>query len=393
MRAIRGSADCNLRPMRVLFAPDKFRGTLTANEAARALAGGWLAVRPGDEAEEVPMADGGEGTLDALVAALGGERLARRVTGPLGATVEAAFGLVPGPDGPTGVVEMALASGLALIPDGRRDPRVTSTRGTGELILEAVRAGAKSVVVCLGGSGTNDGGAGMAQALGFRLLDAAGHELEPGGAAMAGLERIDASATAGELGGVRFVVASDVDNPLTGPHGASAVYGPQKGARPDDVRLLDAALGRLADVVRRDLGRDAADRPGAGAAGGLGYGLMAFLEAEVRSGIDVVMEATRFDERLAAADVVVTGEGKFDEQSFRGKTVGAVLEAARRHGLAAAVVAGVADADAGDVPVLSLIEVAGRRRAFDDAAGALAEAAGRLAARDDWLRTTRKERE
>jgi glycerate kinase len=371
--------------VRVLFAPDKFRGTLTAEQAARAMARGWLRVRPQDEAEEIPMADGGEGTLDALVAALGGERRPATVTGPLGEPVEAAFGLVPGPSGPTGVVEMALSSGLALISDGRRDPRRTTTRGTGELILAAVRAGARSVVVCLGGSGTNDGGAGMAQALGFRLLDARGGEVEPGGAALATLERIDPAGKAVDLEGVSFVAASDVDNPLTGGSGASAVYGPQKGATPEDVTLLDDALAHLAEVVRRDLGADVADRPGAGAAGGLGFGLMAFLGAEMRSGIDVVMEATRFEERLAGAGAVVTGEGKFDEQSFRGKTVGAVLELARARGIPAAVVAGRADADAGDSPVVSLVEVGGTRRAFGDAPAVIEEAAARLAGRDDWL--------
>jgi glycerate 2-kinase len=370
--------------VRVLFAPDKFRGTLTAEEAARALARGWRRVRPEDEADEVPMADGGEGTLEALVAALGGERHVATVTGPLGEPVEAAFGLVPSPDGPTGVVEMALASGLALIPDDRRDPRFTTTQGTGELILAACRAGARSVIVCIGGSGTNDGGGGMAQALGFRLLDASGADLPPGGAALASLDRIDGARRAPELDGVAFVVAIDVDNPLTGPAGASVVYGPQKGLRPRDVPVLDAALARLAEVVRRDLGVDAAERPGAGAAGGVGFGMMAFLGAAVRPGIDVVMEATRFEDRLAGAGAVVTGEGKFDHQSFRGKTVGAVLEAAVRNGVPAAVVAGRAETDAGEVPVLTLVDVGGKARAFDDAAGVVEEAAAELAARSDW---------
>jgi glycerate kinase len=330
------------------------------------------------------MADGGEGTLEALVAALGGERRPATVTGPLGSPVEAAFGLVPGSAGPVGVVEMALASGLALIQEDRRDPRVTTTRGTGELILEACRAGARSVIVCIGGSGTNDGGAGMAQALGFRLLDAGDRDLPPGGAALASLERIDASGRARELDGVAFVVAIDVDNPLTGPSGASAVYGPQKGLRAGDVPVLDAALSRLAEVVRRDLGVDAAARPGAGAAGGVGFGMMAFLGAAVRPGIDVVMEATRFEERIEGAGAVVTGEGKFDHQSFRGKTVGAVLETAANHGVPAAIVAGRAETDAGEVPVLTLIGVGGKARAFDDAAGVVEEAAAALAARSDW---------
>jgi glycerate kinase len=240
------------------------------------------------------------------------------------------------------------------------------------------------VIVCIGGSGTNDGGAGMAQALGFRLLDASGEDLPPGGAALASLARIDASGRAPELEGVSFVVASDVDNPLTGPAGATAVYGPQKGLRADDVPVLDAALGRLAEVARRDLGVDLAARPGSGAAGGVGFGMMAFLGAEVQSGIDVVMEATRFDDRLVGAGAVVTGEGKFDHQSFRGKTVGAVLESAGRHGVPAAIVAGLAETDAGEVPVLTLIEVGGKHRAFEEAAEVAAEAAARLAERGDW---------
>ncbi|MFL5800094.1 MAG: glycerate kinase [Actinomycetota bacterium] len=368
--------------MRVLVAPDKFRGTLTADEAALALARGWLRARPADEVEELPLADGGEGTLDALVAALGGERRAITVTGPLGDPVEAAFGLLPGP---SGVVEMALASGLALVPGGRGDPLRATTFGTGELILAACRAGARSVVVCIGGSATNDGGAGAAQALGFRLLDGDGRDLDVGGGALARLERIDASGVSPDVAGVRFVVASDVDNPLTGAAGAAAVYGPQKGASPRDVRALDAALDRLAAVVRRDVGADVAGRPGAGAAGGLGFGLMAFLGAELRPGIEVVMEAVRFDERLEGADAVVTGEGKFDQQSFHGKTVGGVLEAAARRHRPVAVVCGTAEASASEVPVVSLVELVGRDRAFHDAAGAAGEAAALLAGRLDWL--------
>ncbi len=368
--------------MRVLVAPDKFRGTLTAHEAARALARGWHRARPADDVEELPLADGGEGTLDALVAALGGDRRALTVTGPLGDPVEAVFGLLPGP---SGVVEMALASGLALVPQGRGDPLRATTFGTGELILAACRAGARSVIVCIGGSATNDGGAGVAQALGFRLLDADGRDLDPGGGALGRLERIDASGASPDVAGVRFVVASDVDNPLTGPAGAAVVYGPQKGASPEDVGRLDAALERLAVVVRRDLGADVADRSGAGAAGGLGFGLMAFLGAELRPGIEVVMEAVGFDERLERADAAVTGEGKFDRQSFHGKTVGGVLEAAARRHRPVAVVCGSAEATTSDVPVVSLVEMVGRHRAFHDAAAAAGEAAAMLAGRGDWL--------
>jgi glycerate 2-kinase len=368
--------------MRVLVAPDKFRGTLTAEEAARALARGWRRARPGDEVEELPLADGGEGTLDALVAALGGERRTTKVTGPLGDPVDAAFGRLPDS---SGVVEMALASGLALVPERRRDPLRTTTFGTGELILAACRAGARRVVVCIGGSATNDGGAGVAQALGFRLLDADGRNLEPGGGALARLERIDRSGVSPDVEGVEFVVASDVDNPLTGVAGAAAVYGPQKGASPKDVRRLDAAMERLAAVVRRDLGADVASRPGAGAAGGLGFGLMAFLAAELRPGIEVVMDAVGFRDRLGKADAVVTGEGRFDRQSFHGKAVGGVLDAAARLGRPAAVVCGSAETIPDGVPVISLVDLVGKQRAFTEAAVAAEEAAATLAGRADWF--------
>jgi glycerate 2-kinase len=365
--------------VRVLVAPDKFRGTLTAPEAARAIAAGWRRARPGDHPTEVPLADGGEGTLDALLAALGGERRTATVTGPLGEPVEADFGLVEGPDGTTAVVEMAAASGLALVPEGRRDPLRATTQGTGELILEACRAGGRLVIVCIGGSATNDGGAGMARALGVWFLDAAGRELEPGGAALARLDRVDASGLAPEVRGVRVVVASDVDNPLTGPQGASTVYGPQKGASPDDVRTLDAALVRYGEVLARDLGADVAGRPGAGAAGGLGAGLMAFLGAELRPGIEVVMEAVRFDERLASSDAVVTGEGKLDRQSLRGKTVGGVVERARPRGVPVGVVCGQAEVGIDGVRVVTLVEIAGPERALSDAAAAAEQAAAELA--------------
>jgi len=369
--------------MRVLMAPDKFRGTLTAAEAAGAMAEGWLAARAGDTAIEVPMADGGEGTLEALLAALGGEQRLLVVTGPLGEPVEAPVGLAPGPEGTLGIVEMATASGLALVPESGREPLRATTRGTGELVLAACRAGARSVVVCIGGSATNDGGAGAAQALGVRLLDAAGQDLEPGGAALARLDRVDVSGLAPEVAGVRFVVASDVDNPLTGPYGASAVYGPQKGCSPQDVRTLDAALARYAEILRRDLGVDVAVRPGAGAAGGLGAGLMAFLKAELRPGIEVVMEAVRFDERLSESHAVLTGEGRFDAQSMHGKTVGGVVTRARRVGRPVAVVCGQAEpgVEVEGVPVVSLMEAAGADRAFSDTRIALREAVAGLAGR------------
>ena len=363
--------------MRVLAAPDKFRGTLSSAEAAAAIAAGWRRGRPQDEVVELPLADGGEGTLDALVAALGGRVLAERVTGPLGDPVDAAFGLVDG--GRTAVIEMARASGLELVPEGRADPLHATTRGTGELIAAAAGHGPERIVVCIGGSATTDGGAGVAQALGARLLDAAGRNLGPGGAALLDLDRIEASGIPESVRACRFLVASDVDNPLTGPEGAAAVYGPQKGASPDDVELLDRALQRFADVVRRDLGVDAAERRGAGAAGGLGFGLMAFLGAELRPGIDVVMEATRFDDRLDGAGLVVTGEGKVDEQSFRGKTIAGVRRAADRAGVPMLVVCGRATVQPEGVRVASLADAFGLERAMNDTSAALADLVQRLA--------------
>jgi glycerate kinase len=342
--------------VRVLVAPDKFKGTLTAEEAAQAIAQGWERGDPAAEVEAVPMADGGEGTLDALVAALGGERFTREVTGPRGDPVEAEFAVVPTEGGSLGVVEMARASGLALISPPRRDPKRTTTRGTGELILAACRSGVDRGLVCIGGSATNDGGAGMAQAVGVRLLDSRGADLGPGGAALLDLAAVDMSTLDPSVGAVSFVVATDVDNPLVGPDGASAVYGPQKGATPEDVALLDQALGHLAAVIHRDLGLDIRNVPGAGAAGGLGGGLMAFLGARLRPGVDVVMEAVHLRERVEETDLVVTGEGMFDEQSLHGKTPAGVLRVAEEFRVPAVVLCGQKRADHSGARVFALAD-------------------------------------
>jgi glycerate 2-kinase len=366
--------------MRVLVAPDKFRGTLTATQAARAVASGWLRTRPHDRVEEVPMADGGEGTLDTLVDALGGERKRVRVGGPLRDPVDAVYGLVPGSPGPTAVVEMALASGLALLPEGRRDPLRATTRGTGELILAASQHSPSRMIVCIGGSATNDGGAGMAQALGVRLQDGRGWDLTEGGAALANLARIDLSGMSRTIRGVEFVVACDVDNPLVGPQGASAVYGPQKGASPEDVIFLDRALAHFATVVHRDLGIDIRDVSGAGAAGGLGGGLIAFLGARLRPGVEVVMEAVRLSERLRGASLVITGEGTFDEQSLRGKAPAGVIGAAREAGVPVAVVCGQAKVRPGELQVAALADRFGIDRALGDTRRALEDLAAELAA-------------
>jgi glycerate kinase len=316
-------------PVRVVIAPDKFKGTLTAPQAGEALAMGWKRGDPQAEVEEVPVADGGEGTLDTLLRALGGETERARVSGPLGDPVDAEYGLVRTAEGVLAIVEMARASGLALLDRGRRDPLRASTFGTGELILAASRHEPTRLIICVGGSATNDGGAGAAQALGVRLLDERGEDLPLGGEALVRLARIDATALHPSLRGVRVTVASDVDNPLTGPQGASAVFGPQKGASGEDVALLDRALGHLAAVIHRDLGIDVRHLEGGGAAGGLGAGLIAFLGARVRPGFDLVAEVLGITARLDRADVVVTGEGRFDRQSAGGKAPARVLEMAR----------------------------------------------------------------
>ncbi|MGH2529368.1 MAG: glycerate kinase [Actinomycetota bacterium] len=374
------AADCTLAPMRVLVAPDKFRGTLTAAQAARAIAAGWRRARPDDDVVEVPMADGGEGTLDAMVDGLRGERRTTRVSGPLGDPVDAGYGMVPGPSGPTAIVEMARASGLELIAEARRDPKRTTTRGTGELIDAALRERPAQIVVCIGGSATNDGGAGMAQALGVRLLDDEGLEIGPGGADLLDLARIDASRLNPAVRRTRFVVATDVDNPLTGPQGASAVFGPQKGAAPDDVAMLDRALAHFAAVVHRDLGIDVRHVPGAGAAGGLGAGLVAFLGAHLRPGVEVVMEAVGLPERLGRADLAITGEGKLDEQSLHGKAPAGVIRAGREAGVPVVVLCGRAEVRPPDVHVFSLVDRFGEERATEDARRALEDLAGEVAA-------------
>ena len=373
--------------MRVLVAPDKFRGTLSARQAAEAVATGWRRVRPGDELDLAPMADGGEGTMETLVDALGGEVVRAVVHGPRGDPIEAAFGIVGKGDGRTAIVESATASGLQLLALSRRDPLLTTTQGTGELIRAALDRSPARLIVGLGGSATNDGGAGMAQALGVRLLDATERELRAGGAALLDLARIDSTGLDPRLRALACSAASDVDNPLTGPQGASGVYGPQKGASGEDVLLLDRALAHLSAIVHRDLGVDLSDEPGAGAAGGLGFGLMAFLGARVRPGVEVVSDALGLSQRMEAADLVITGEGKLDAQSLHGKTPAGVLRLAREWSIPAAVVCG--DAEAGlslpGVPIASLVERFGRNAALEDARRSLERLAEELAGRANEL--------
>jgi glycerate 2-kinase len=316
--------------MRVVIAPDKFKESLSALQAADAMARGVVAAVPEASIDLAPMADGGEGTVDALVAATGGSYRQARVSGPFGEPMTASFGLLG--DGRTAVIEMAAASGLVLVPHDRRNPLVTTTRGTGELLLAAIAAGARRLIVGIGGSATNDGGAGLGQALGFRLLDANGRDLEPGGGTLNQLARIDSSGRRPELDGVAVSIACDVTNPLCGPRGASAVYGPQKGASPEMIEILDRNLAHFAAIVERDLRVSIKDRPGSGAAGGLGGGLVAFADGKLEPGVDLIIEAVDLKRRLAGADLCLTGEGAIDDQSAFGKTAVGVSRLARSIG-------------------------------------------------------------
>ncbi|MEU7836345.1 MULTISPECIES: glycerate kinase [unclassified Nonomuraea] len=372
----------------VLVAPDKFKGSLTAAEVAAHVSAGL-----GVPAIELPVADGGDGTVDAVVAC-GFTRVSRQVTGPTGEPVKASYAR----RGDTAVVELAEASGLRRLPGGL-EPLTATSYGTGELVADAIRQGAKRIVLGLGGSACTDGGAGMAQALGARFLDAQGDELEYGGAALGGLDRIDISGFT-DMSGIEVVVASDVDNPLLGPHGAAAVYGPQKGATPEDVPVLDRALGRLAAVATRTHGlagavehddvprpMGVAGAPGAGAAGGVGFAALAFLHAEVQPGIDYLLDLLGFGEHVKGARLVITGEGSLDEQSLRGKAPVGVAQAAARAGVPVVAVCGrrtLSDAElraAGIEAAYALTDLEpDPARCMADAAALLERLAAKLAA-------------
>ncbi|MET8642409.1 glycerate kinase [Streptomyces sp. NPDC057746] len=322
---------------RVLVAADKFKGSLTAVQVAERVTAGLRRVVPDLDVESLPVADGGDGTVDAAVAA-GFERREVRVAGPLGHEVTAAFAL----RGDTAVVEMAEASGLQRLPDGVLAPLTASTYGSGELLRAALDAGARTIVFGVGGSATTDGGAGMLSALGARFLDEAGDPVPPGGGGLAELARADLSGLDPRLPSVELVLASDVDNPLTGPTGAPAVYGPQKGASPDDVTALDAALAHYAKVLEESIGTRAAEHaasPGAGAAGGIGYGALV-LGARFRPGIEVMLDVLGFGPALERVSLVITGEGSLDMQTLHGKAPAGVAAAARAAGKEVVAVCG-----------------------------------------------------
>lgn len=322
--------------MKIVIAPDSFKGSLTARQAADAIERGVRRATPDVDIISIPMADGGEGTVRALVDATGGRLIPVRVTGPLGEPVAATYGILG--DGTTAVIEMAEAAGLHLV-GAMPDPLHATTRGVGELILDALGHGAERIIVGLGGSATNDGGAGMAQALGIRLLDADGRDLPVGGAALADLDRIDCTGLDPRVTRTPIILASDVTNPLAGPDGASAVFGPQKGATPAMVEQLDQALSHYAAVIHRDTSRSVGIIPGSGAAGGLGAGFLAFTDATMRSGVDLVTETVGLKEWAVGADYCFTGEGRIDGQTQYGKTPMGVARAVHEAAPACHVIA------------------------------------------------------
>ncbi len=324
--------------MKIVIAPQEFKESLRGIEIARAMREGVIRVWPDAETELVPVADGGDGTLQSLVDASDGEIMSATVDDPLGRPIDAIWGALG--DGQTAVIEMARSSGLAILTPEERNPLITTTYGVGELMLQALDAGYRHLIIGIGGSATNDGGAGMAQALGARLLDADGNELARGGGALTELDRIDVSSLDPRLSETTIDVACDVNNPLCGETGASAIFGPQKGADPETVKYLDAALHRFGELLERDLVQDVMMVPGAGAAGGLGAGLMAFTNARLRPGADIVIDALDLDARLEGASLVIVGEGQTDRSTIFHKAPVAVAQRAKVQGTPVIAISG-----------------------------------------------------
>ena len=354
--------------MKIVIAPDSYKESLTALEVATEIEAGFREVFHDAEYVKLPMADGGEGTVAAMVDATGGKLVDVEVTGPLGEKVKAFYGLTG--DGKTAIIEMATASGLALVPTNLRNPLNTTTYGTGELIKAALDAGINQLIIGIGGSATNDGGAGMLQALGVKLLNMAGRDIGFGGGELANLDSIDISGMDLRLKTCLIEAACDVDNPLTGPKGASAIFGPQKGATPEMVAQLDANLSRYAVLIHRDLGVLVDTVPGAGAAGGMGAALLAFFGTHLRPGIEIVVEAVGLEAALKDADLVITGEGRIDSQTIHGKTPIGVARVAKRYGKP---VIGIAGSLSSDVDVVhehgidAVFSVLSRIGTIDDA--------------------------
>ena len=316
--------------MKIVIAPDSYKESLSALEVATQIELGFKEVFPDAQYVKVPMADGGEGTVQAMIEATHGRRVEVEVTAPLGERIPSFYALTG--DGHTAMIEMAAASGLALVPAGQRNPLITTSYGTGELIAAALDAGARHLIVGIGGSATNDGGAGMLQALGVKLLDVQGQPIGRGGAPLAQLARIDASGLDARLAACTIEVACDVDNPLTGERGASAIFGPQKGATPAMVQTLDANLQHFAQLIERDVGIEVEHIAGAGAAGGMGAAMLAFLKGQLRPGCEIIAKAVGLEAAVQDADLVITGEGRIDQQTIFGKTPFGVATVARKHG-------------------------------------------------------------
>jgi glycerate kinase len=330
--------------MKIVVAPDSFKGSLTAVEVSDAIEQGVREIFPEAEIVKIPMADGGDGTVQCLVNATGGEILREKVTGPLGDEVWAFYGILG--DKKTAVIEMAEASGLTLVPENKRNPLITTTYGTGQLIKFALDQGCRKMIIGIGGSATNDGGAGMVQALGAKLLDKEGEEIGFGGGELKKVFRIDTKYLDNRLSETKVLIASDVSNPLCGPKGASRVYGPQKGATPEMIKKLDESLAYFAEIIKRDLNKDIKDILGAGAAGGLGAGLMAFLDAELRPGIEIIIEIVKLEQAIKDTDLVITGEGKIDSQTIYGKAPIGVAKIAKKYNVPVIAVAAIISDDA-----------------------------------------------
>jgi glycerate kinase len=333
--------------MKIVIAPDSYKESLSALEVATAIERGFREIFPSAEYIKIPVADGGEGTVEAMVAATNGRIVKVAVKGPLGEQAEGFYGISG--DEQSAFIEMAAASGLEMVPPAKRDPLITTSWGTGELIRHALDAGVKHIIIGIGGSATNDGGAGMVQALGAKLLDEQDRQIAPGGAALESLARIDLRDLDKRLAGCRIEVACDVTNPLTGEAGASAVFGPQKGATPEMIARLDKALAHYAEIIARDLDIDVLNLAGGGAAGGMGAALYAFCGAELRQGIEIVTDALALDKHVRGADLVITGEGRIDSQTVHGKVPVGVAKVAKRYNIPVIGIAGSLTADVGVV--------------------------------------------
>jgi len=355
------------KTMKIVVAPDSFKGSLTAVEVSDAIEQGVREIFPEAEIVKIPMADGGDGTVQCLVNATGGEILKEKVTGPLGDEVLASYGILG--DKKTAVIEMAEASGLTLVPENKRNPLITTTYGTGQLIKSALDQGCRKMIIGIGGSATNDRGAGMVQALGVKLLDREGKEIGFGGGELKKVFRIDTKYLDNRLSETKVLIASDVSNPLCGPKGAARIYGPQKGATPEVIKELDESLAYFAEIIKRDLNKDIKDIPGAGAAGGLGASLIAFLDAELRPGIEIMIEIVKLEQAIKDADLVITGEGKIDSQTIYGKAPIGVAKIAKRYNIPVIAVAAIIGDDADIVHqygISSLISVSAQPMRLDE---------------------------